>query len=242
MAFDIRAIFSRSLGGRPDQTDPVSPGPEPDESPDDDDGDARSPIIAAGTAAAAPDTVDMAQGGSTTSTLLIPEGLAALPSAAVDTAAARDDEAVDSDQAAAVAEVAVAAALVGDHLGDDERDDLLESLREVPGLDAFDEEALDAIVDRLDERSGADLAMRMEAQLDELAGVLTDPVLRRAAFQLAVYFCAWDGSLSDDEFDYLGAVAEAFEIPEWEARQLRESTLIEAGEEGEQRAALDSRS
>lgn len=237
MAFDIRAIFSRSLGGRPDREAPP-PVAAPEEVTDEE--MPGSPIVAAGTSAASPDTADMAQGGASAATALIPEGLAAMPSASVDsTRSGLDDDSVTGEQAELVAEVAIGAAMANGDLDDDERADLVESLREVPGMEEIDEGGLDEVIERLHVAAeDQDFVSFMEDRFDEISGTLTDPVLRRAAFQLAVYFAAWDGELSDEEVDLLDALAEAFEIPDQEARWLREATLVEAGEEGRQHDAM----
>lgn len=155
----------------------------------------------------------------------------------MDTTASSTDEAVEDDQARLVARVAIAAAMVDGDLDREEREDLLESLREVPGLEDFSDAQLRETMQSLREETGAEdpseFVAAMENVLSDMADQLTDPALRRAAYQLAVYFCAWNGALSDDETDLLEAIAEAFEIPDLEARSLREATVVEAGEEGE---------
>jgi tellurite resistance protein len=203
------------------------PVPAPEESADEE--VPGSPIEAAASSAASPDTADMTQGGASAATVLIPEGLSAMPSAAADsTRSGLDDDTVDTVQAELMAEIAVAAATMAGPLTREERADLIESLREVPALEDFDRYDLQAIEERLDP-SAEEYAARMEERLEEIAGSLTDPALRRAAYQLAVYFCAWDGTLSDEEQDLLAAMAEAFEIPDQEAAALREATIMDSG-------------
>jgi len=231
MAFDIRAIFSRALGGREDRED-VLPVPEPEELTDED--RPESPITAAGAAAASPDTDDMTQGGATASTAMIPEGMAFMPSASMDeTSSAREDDSVETAQARLVAEVAVAATMVHGDPPSGTFDDLVETLREVPGLEDLTPRQVRRLIadvrDGVDTEDAGEFVSFLEDRLEEISTTLTDPTLRRAAFQLAVYFCAWDGVLSDEEMDLLTALAEAFEIPGLEARALREATIIDAG-------------
>jgi hypothetical protein len=228
MAFDIRAIFSRSLGGRSDRDGTMQTRDLEELSDDEIPG---SPIEAAASSAASPETSDMAQGGASAATVLIPEGLAAMPSAAADsTRAGLDDDTVDDEQARLIAEIAAAAATMSGSLSGATRADLIETLREVPGLEDFDRYELEAVIEQL-APDADDFAARMEERLADIAETLTDPALRRAGYQVAVYFCAWDGALSDEENDLLTALAEAFEIPDQEARALREATIVEAGME-----------
>lgn len=235
MAFDIRAIFARALGGREGRHAPL-PVPAGEEMSDDEEMP-TSPITAAGSSAASPDTADMSQGGATLSSAFIPEGVEAIPSAAIDTTSASMDEAVEDIQARRVAEVAIAAAIVNGTLGREEREDLVESLREIPGLDEYGDTDVREVMMQLRDLSAgeepADFVAAMEDHLNDVANDLTDPALRRAAYQLGVYFAAWDGDLSDEESDLLEAMAEAFEISDFEARSLREATVVEAGEEGQ---------
>lgn len=243
MAFDIRSILSRSLGGPPEREAPT-PVAAPEEITDEE--APGSPIEAASSSAANPDAESMLLGGANRATVLIPEGIAALPSAAVDdTHSGLEDDAIETDEAKLIAEVAIGAALIAGPIDGEERADLLESLREVPALEEFSEDELDDIVEALgppeSEKDVEDYVARMEDRLDEIAMELTDPVLRRAAYQLAVYFSAWDGELTDEEMDYLEAAADAFEIPDHEAHWLREATLTEAGEEGLQHQAAEPR-
>jgi tellurite resistance protein len=230
MAFDIRAIFARSFGGRTEREE-IGESPEPEALTDEE--MPESPITAAGSSAASPDTDDMTQGGATPSSILIPGGIGAIPTAAIDRTSASEDEIVSAEQAHCVAEIAIAAAMVHGPLPKEERDDLVETLREVPGLEDIDDSEIRAISAELLDSAGSDDASdfisAMEDRLDELSDTLRDPALRRVAYQLAVYFCAWDGILSDEENDLLGAFSEAFEIPALEARALRESTMVEAG-------------
>lgn len=234
MAFDIRAIFTRALGGR-EERETHRPVPAPEASTEEE--MPTSPVRAASTSAAEPDTEDMLLGGATRATTLIPEGMDAMPSAAMDSTTSRVDDMVFDDEARRVAETAIAAAIVEGDIGPDERADLVESLQEFPGLENFTDDDFRKTMDELREIAGSKdprgFVAAMEGYLDEVAMELTDPVLRRAAYQLAVYFCAWDGVLTDNETDLLEAIAEAFEILPLEARSLREATLMEAGEEGQ---------
>lgn len=234
MAFDIREIFARALGGRRIHENLfIADTATSDEDTDDD--PPGSPIGAALNSAAAPDADDMTLGGATTSTAFLPEGVNALPSAACDMTSAADDEAVASEQAELVAEIAVAAALADGELTGEQYRDLLESLHEVPGLESLEGDDIRAITQRLEcmapnhKNDPEEFIAAFEDRLDDLAVTLRDPALRRAAYQLAVYFCAWNGILADSELDLLAAIAEAFEISDLEARGLREATLIEAG-------------
>jgi tellurite resistance protein len=238
MAFDIRAIFTRSLGGRDEHPVPLRALPDEDVT----DGDPpESPITAAGALAVNPETDDMAQGGATRATALIPEGVDAIPTAAIDDTSARGDDEVWDEQAICVSEVAVAAAMLRGPMTAARRDDLLESLREVPGLESLDDARLDALVTSLSSEAPRSLLESLEARLAEIVDELTDPSLRRAAYQLAVFFSEADGSASDEEFELLEALADVFEISDEEARTLRETTLREAGiedERAESRASL----
>jgi hypothetical protein len=231
MAFDIRTIFSRSLGGRSARIGTMSTY---DADALDDDETPVSPIAAASVSAEYPDSDDLSRGGATPATLLIPEGLGAVPSAAVDTTSQNQDDVIDPSQARTLAEIAVMAASIHGRPPMNERQDLLESLRSIPGLDSLARDEMERWIDRMiadgGDRDPDAYVGAMEERIDEIAEDLLDPELRRAAYQMAVYFAAWHGQLDDAEEELLDSLSDAFEITGAECSRLRRATLAELEE------------
>lgn len=128
-------------------------------------------------------------------------------------------------QTEAVARIVLAASLVE---GDPERielEDLCETLHALPGLDGFDLCAAAACIESL-HATGALEAVQVEHWIDEAALAIDDSSLRRTAYQLAVYACAWDGVVTEREEAVLDAIAGAFAFTTEEARVLRESVFV----------------
>ena len=177
MAFDIRAIFDRALGGT--QYD----GASPDGMDADDEQDAlpESPIEAARRWTEADDRHN-SRGGATAATALKPGGLAAIPTAAVDEASASADDEVDEDQAIEVALVAVAAAAVNGPISTEGAEELLEALHEVSGLESLTATQLGELFQAFPRVRGyKDRTAFFDAVEDRLEGIaeaVTDPALR----------------------------------------------------------------
>jgi hypothetical protein len=224
MAIDVRSLLfgepvpslwldDESLPAEPDDLSEPLPG---------------SPIQAARADAGAPAVDDLSLGGATAATALIPGGVDALPSSAFDRSNDTLDHALSDDQAWMVAQVTIAGALAE---GEPERvvlEDLADTLRTFPGLEGFDTYAAVRCVEALTEGSetASALLRDLEGWFVDAADALTDPRLRRVAYQLAAYACAWDGVISDAEQEVLDALSEAFEIEPFESRALREWVLL----------------
>lgn len=117
------------------------------------------------------------------------------------------DEDLLTDQGVRVAELALWSATSDGEVEAHELDGIVSTIRQVPGLADFDEDDARAL---LDEMAAHDTEARVEARINALAAGITEPGLRRAAFQLAVYCASSDGEFSADESDFLEWLASAF--------------------------------
>lgn len=112
-----------------------------------------------------------------------------------------------TEQGVRVAELALWSASSDGVVERHELDGIVSTIRQVPGLADFDEDDAQAI---LGDMAEFDDDAAVTARLRALAAGITDPGLRRAAFQLAVYCASSDGEFSADETAFLDWLAAAF--------------------------------
>lgn len=117
------------------------------------------------------------------------------------------DEDLLTDQGVRVAELALWSATSDGEVEPHELDGIVSTIQQVPGLSDFDEDDARAL---LDEMAAYDTEASVTARVHALARGITEPGLRRAAFQLAVYCASSDGEFSEDEADFLEWLAGAF--------------------------------
>lgn len=112
-----------------------------------------------------------------------------------------------TEQGLRVAELALWSATSDGLVERHELEGIVSTIRQVPGLDDFDEDDAQALLEEM-----AELAddPAVTARLHSLAAGITEPGLRRAAFQLAVYCASSDGEFSADETDFLEWLASTF--------------------------------
>lgn len=101
-------------------------------------------------------------------------------------------------------------------LTDEEYETLGQTLADVTGLDVTAEQ-LDTMLEASDkvlQEQG------YESAIEQLAGLVSDPDLRRAAYTIAAAVGCADGVLGDEEVAVFSALADAYEIPEAEATSI----------------------
>jgi tellurite resistance protein len=125
-----------------------------------------------------------------------------------------------TEQGICVAELALWAATSDGLVERHELEGIVRTIRQVPGLEDFDEGDAEAL---LEDMAEYDDDAKVTARLHALAAGITEPGLRRAAFQLAVYCASSDGEFSADETDFLEWLAAAFGLdPEAAEAMIRE--------------------
>lgn len=112
-----------------------------------------------------------------------------------------------TEQGLSVAELALWSATSDGLVEQHELEGIVSTIRQVPGLADFDEDDAKALLEEMAELDSDDA---VTARLHSLAAGITEPGLRRAAFQLAVYCASSDGEFSQDETDFLEWLASAF--------------------------------
>lgn len=112
-----------------------------------------------------------------------------------------------TEQGVQVAELALWAATSDGVVEPHELDGIVSTIRQVPGLEDFDEDDAHAL---LEDMAAYDDDAKVTARLHALAAAIVEPGLQRAAFQLAVYCASSDGEFSRDESDFLEWLATAF--------------------------------
>lgn len=112
-----------------------------------------------------------------------------------------------TEQGVLVAELALWSATSDGLVERHELDGIVSTIRQVPGLADFDEGDAESL---LEDMAEYDDDTKVTARLHGLAAGITEPGLRRAAFQLAVYCASSDGEFSADETDFLEWLAAAF--------------------------------
>lgn len=122
-----------------------------------------------------------------------------------------------TDQGVRVAELALWSASSDGEVETHELDGIVSTIRQVPGLGDFDEDDARAL---LEEMAAYDTEPRVAARIRSLAAGITEPGLRRAAFQLAVYCASSDGEFSADESALLEWLASAFGFDEETAESM----------------------
>lgn len=115
------------------------------------------------------------------------------------------------------AELALWAATGDEEISPEEVTEIAATLREVPGLERFDESDVHRIIDDMEAYDSDDAVLDRVAAL---AGGITSRSLRRVCFQLCAHCAMSDGTLTEDESDFLEFVREAFELSESEAKEL----------------------
>jgi tellurite resistance protein len=125
-----------------------------------------------------------------------------------------------TEQGVLVAELALWSATSDGLVERHELDGIVSTIRQVPGLADFDEGDAESL---LEDMAEYDDDLKVTARLHGLAAGITEPGLRRAAFQLAVYCASSDGEFSADETDFLEWLAVAFGFgPEAAETMIRE--------------------
>ena len=122
-----------------------------------------------------------------------------------------------TEQGLRVAELALWSATSDGLVERHELEGIVSTIRQVPGLDDFDEDDAQAL---LEDMAEFDDDAKVTARLHELAAGISEPGLRRAAFQLAVYCASSDGEFSRDETDFLEWLASAFGLAPAEAEAM----------------------
>ncbi len=112
-----------------------------------------------------------------------------------------------TEQGVRVAELALWSATSDGEVETHELDGIVATIQQIPGLSDFDEDDARAL---LEEMAAQDTEPKVTARIHALAAGITEPGLRRAAFQLAVYCASSDGEFSADETDFLEWLAAAF--------------------------------
>ncbi len=112
-----------------------------------------------------------------------------------------------TEQGVRVAELALWSATSDGEVETHELDGIVATIQQIPGLSDFDDDDARAL---LEEMAAHDTEPKVTARIHALAAGITEPGLRRAAFQLAVYCASSDGEFSADETDFLEWLASAF--------------------------------
>lgn len=123
----------------------------------------------------------------------------------------------DDEQPWLVAELALWSATSDDEIEDHEVRAVVQTLKQVQGLEDFSEADAQEILEEM-ERYTSQAAV--EDRIAALAEHITDPELRRLSYQLAVYCAASDGELSAEEEDFLRYLQDEFDLDDDTAESL----------------------
>jgi tellurite resistance protein len=126
------------------------------------------------------------------------------------------------DQALAVAELALWAATSDGVIEPAEVSAIVTKIRALERYADFTEDEARAILAEFDDYEDD---LEVEGRIHEITEQITDPKLRRAAYQLAVVCAANDGVLTDDERDFLEFLRESFALSTEEAARLAGDAL-----------------
>ena len=137
---------------------------------------------------------------------------------AFDVAKAFKKTPIRQDQAQIVAEIGVWSALSDGDLEENELGALVAAVALVPGLENWGVPQLETLITEMNGKYAGE--GQAAARVVEIVGALTDPGLRRCAYQLAAICAAADGEFSDSESEFLQGLQLHFEIPDPDAEAL----------------------
>jgi tellurite resistance protein len=129
----------------------------------------------------------------------------------------------DSEQPRLVAELALWSAMYDGDLAEEEIDAISASLSQIPDLADFTVDDAKAMVSEMLKTFDDD--EKVSERITDVAASITDPALRRVAYQLAIYCAATDGGFSPEESEFLRGLQAAFELNGDDAKHLIDEVL-----------------
>jgi tellurite resistance protein len=122
-----------------------------------------------------------------------------------------------------VAELALWSATVDGVVEPDEVLGLAELLRDLPGLEGFDDAEAQRTMDAMAATYATDDAIA--DRIAEISQAIDSVPLRRASYQLALWCAARDGKFTEDELDFLQALQDTLGISDEDADALLHATI-----------------
>jgi tellurite resistance protein len=129
----------------------------------------------------------------------------------------------EDNQPLRVAELALWSALSDGEVEEHELTHIVETVKQIPKLEGFSKEEATSILRRMSD--AFDDEDRMIARIQDLTTKISDPNLRKLAYQLAVYCAASDGMFTDAESNFLEGLREAFHISSNDAKELIDEVI-----------------
>jgi tellurite resistance protein len=122
-----------------------------------------------------------------------------------------------------VAELAFWSAMSDGVIEEQELTTIVATVRQLPHLANYTladaQKTLKRIEDELDDED------RMIARIEDITKKISEPHLRRVAYQLAVFCASADGMFTDAESAFLEGLREEFHIPSVEAKRLIDEVI-----------------